>query len=303
MKKVLIFALALAGYCASQAQNIIDAEEGRNYNDFYQRIIVEGKKATPYPSLRQSDVIWEMVVWRDINLDETFNQFFYFPQDETKDNQGRINLLNLLMGGLERGDIVAFEDDDLKKEMTFEEITKQLEGEGRSRIEEVVDENGDPVEDENGDIVTRRVQEPGVFERDKVKRLRIKERWYIDKQDCRQKVRIVGLEFQYQTPDKLNDEGELLFAGGMVWSPCIPMDDMRTRQLLVNANVYDPNNDVRERSYDDIFIQRYFNSYVVRESNVYNRSIADYLTGEDAMLESNRIEDKIYNIESDMWEY
>ena len=81
------------------------------------------------------------------------------------------------------------------------------------------------------------------------------------------------------------------------------MDDMRVRQVLVNANAYDLNNDVAERSYDDIFIQRYFDSYVTRESNVYNREITDYLTGEDAIYESQLIEDKIFDIENDMWEY
>ena len=62
-------------------------------------------------------------------------------------------------------------------------------------------------------------------------------------------------------------------------------------------------NDVAERSYDDVFIQRYFDSYVTRESNKFNRKITDYLTGEDAMLESQLIEERIYDIENDMWEY
>jgi hypothetical protein len=81
------------------------------------------------------------------------------------------------------------------------------------------------------------------------------------------------------------------------------MDYMEVRNVLVNANAYDENNDVVERSYDDIFIQRYFDSYIIRESNVYNRSISQYLVGEDAIIESQKIEDKIFDIESDMWEY
>ena len=81
------------------------------------------------------------------------------------------------------------------------------------------------------------------------------------------------------------------------------MDDMRVRQVLVNANAYDEHNDVAERSYDDIFIQRYFDSYITRESNKYNREITQYLTGEDAIFESQMIEDKIFDIENDMWEY
>lgn len=47
-----------------------------------------------------------------------------------------------------------------------------------------------------------------------------------------------------------------------------------------------------------------FNSYIVKESNMYNnRDISSYLVGKDAMLESKRIEDKIFNYEQDLWEY
>jgi hypothetical protein len=57
-------------------------------------------------------------------------------------------------------------------------------------------------------------------------------------------------------------------------------------------------------SYDDLFIKRYFNSYIVQESNVFNnRAINQYLSGKSAMLESKRIEDRIFNFEQDLWEY
>ena len=58
-----------------------------------------------------------------------------------------------------------------------------------------------------------------------------------------------------------------------------------------------------ERSYDQIFITRYFDSFVTRETNVHNRAIHEYLTGEDSQLESQNIEERIFDIESDMWEY
>ena len=66
---------------------------------------------------------------------------------------------------------------------------------------------------------------------------------------------------------------------------------------------YDMYNNNAERSYDEVFISRYFDSFVTRETNVYNREIHDYLTGEDALLEAQTIEDRIFDIESDMWEY
>ena len=298
MKKVLIYVLAILGYCTTiNAQSIIDADEQRNPNDFYERGNVIGKKAMPYPSLRKSDVVWDRVIWREVDFNEKFNQFFFFPVNNETSTQGRISLINLIMKGVRNGEIPVYEDDDMVKELDLAEAMKLLVGDPYNKRVEALDENGQPIYDEEiDDYVMKDSLVTRSFDSTSVMKIRLKERWYIDKQDTRQKVRIVGLAFQYLK--------ETLTGGqALEWSFWIPMDDMRVRNVFVNANAYDENNDVVERSYDDVFIQRYFDSYIIRESNDYNRSISDYLTGEDAILESQRIEDEIFNVESDMWEY
>lgn len=298
MKRVLFTVLAIIAYCtATNAQSIIDGDDQRNPNDFYQKGIVVGKKAMPYPSVRENDVIWESVVWREIDYNEKFNQFFYFPKNAEQSTQGRISLVNLIMRGVRNGEIPVYEDDDMVKELDLNDALIQLAGAPYTVEEEIVDEYGNPVyDDETDEIKKRTVTKTRSFDSTSAVKIKLKEKWYIDKQDTRQKVRIVGLCFYYQ---KENAAGERNYT----WSWWIPMDDMRVRQVLVNANAYDENNDVVERSYDDIFIQRYFDSYVIRESNVYNRSIAEYAADLDAVIESQRIEEKIFDIESDMWEY
>ena len=297
MKKVLIYVLAILGYCTTiNAQSIIDADEQSNPNDFYQKGIVVGKKAMPYPPLRENDVIWEHVVWREVDFNEKFNQFFYFPANNGSSTQGRISLVNLIMRSVRNGEIPVYEDDDMVKELDPVEALKKLIGDPFPREEEVTDESGNPVIDpETDEVMTHTVMVTRSFDSTSVMKIRLKEKWYIDKQDSRQKVRILGLAFQYMK--------EGITGSALDWSFWIPMNDMRVRQVFVNANAYDDNNDVVERSYDDIFIQRYFDSYITQESNTYNRSIDQYLTGEDAILESQRIEDKIFEMESDMWEY
>ena len=298
MKRVLFTVLAIIAYCtATNAQSIIDGDDQRNPNDFYQKGIVVGKKAMPYPSVRENDVIWESVIWREIDYNEKFNQFFYFPKNAEQGTQGRISLVNLIMRGVRNGEIPVYEDDDMVKELDLNDALIQLAGAPYTVEEEIVDEYGNPVyDDETDEIKKRTVTKTRSFDSTSAVKIKLKEKWYIDKQDTRQKVRIVGLCFYYQ---KENAAGERNYT----WSWWIPMDDMRVRQVLVNANAYDENNDVVERSYDDIFIQRYFDSYVIRESNVYNRSIAEYAADLDAVIESQRIEEKIFDIESDMWEY
>ena len=56
-------------------------------------------------------------------------------------------------------------------------------------------------------------------------------------------------------------------------------------------------------SYDQIFLHRYFESTITRESNVKNRSIERFATGLDALVEAERIKEEIFNKELDLWEY
>ena len=130
MKKVL-FCLGLflmfAGICGTQAQSIIEADESEsNFNDFYKKDQVQGREAMPYAFLRESDVVWEHLVWRTIDFREKFNQFFYFPTDPDNDNQGRINLANVIIKALQNGDIEAYETDDMKATKNFEQAVGSL---------------------------------------------------------------------------------------------------------------------------------------------------------------------------------
>ena len=291
MKKVLFGVLAIMIAFTVTAQSIIDAEDGSNPNDFYQKGIVVGKRAMPYPYLRESDVVWKMLVYRHIDLNENFNQFFYYPIEQGKNEQGRINLVNLLMTAAANGEFDVYEDDDMKVPQEWSKAVANLQGRQlKVRYGE---------EDEFGDQEVFNDTIPEDFDPAGARLLKLKEYWYIDKQDSRQKVRITGLAFRFAKNILRSGESEEVSE----WSFWVPMDDMRVRQVLVNANAYDEHNDVAERSYDDIFIQRYFDSYITRESNKYNREITQYLTGEDAIIESQKIEDKIFDIENDMWEY
>ncbi len=298
MKKVLFYVLAVLAYCTTaNAQSIIDADDQSNPNDFYTKVSTTGKKPMPYPPVRQSDVIWEKVVWREIDLNERFNQFFYFPTEDSSDTQGRINLVNLIIHAVTNGDIPnVYDDDDMKTPKDPAKAIKDLAGEPKEVPVPKMGEDGQPEYDEDGEVIMTTQLQPRYFDVATATKLRIKERWYIDKQDSRQKVRILGLAFQY-------DYETLTGGQARNWSFWVPMNDMAVRNVLVNADAFDENNDVVENSYDDVFIARYFDSYIIRTSNIHNRSISDYLVGEDAILEAQKLEEEIYDIESDMWEY
>lgn len=295
MKKVLLSVLAMVSFAMSaNAQSVIDADDGRNPNDFYQKGIVVGKRAMPYPSIRESDVVWSTTIWRTIDLNESFNQYMYFPVDTIRATQGRVSLVNLIVKAAGNGAFEVYEDDDMKVPQDWEKAYENICGEIMKQIETgQYDEDDNPIYDQE-----KSLGDPDI---ESFKKVLLKECWFIDKQDTRQKVRIVGLAFSFDKNTFQAGAETTIHNQQSFW---IPMDFMTVRQVLVNANAYVETNDVAERSYDDIFIQRYFDSYVTRESNKYgNREISTYLTGVDAIFESQMIEEKIFDIESDMWEY
>mgnify|MGYP004442547817 CR=1 FL=1 len=298
MKRVLFF-LGLFLFVAggmSQAQSVLDAEDDQDFTNFYTKSLTKEKRAMPYQALREDDVVWQHWVWRTIDFREKFNQFFYYPvykvDEEVKSNQqGRASLTRVLMEAFKEGLIECYVDDDMQIPVDYESMISKINTETITHIAEF-DEYGDEMEGRDT-IIRNEFQPENVFS------CKLKEAWYIDKQDTRQKVRIVGLSLVYNFCKDRGDELECMPVD-LFW---VPMNDMRVRNVLVVNNRYDERNDRADMTYDDVFVTRLFDSFVTRETNTYNRPISAYLTGTDAILESQRIEDELFNLESDMWEY
>jgi len=56
-------------------------------------------------------------------------------------------------------------------------------------------------------------------------------------------------------------------------------------------------------TFDQLFQLRRFTSYIIKEDNVYDRSIDTYAKGVDALLESERIKNDLFIMEHDLWHY
>ena len=245
------------------------------------------KKPMPIPMVREADVFWSQMVWRIIDLREKINQPLYYP---TTPADGMMSLTSLLLKGVETNQITAYDarnDDDFKTPITMDEVKITFGATAHTREKRNFN---------TGEMTDTIIQ--GEIRPEEVKQYMIKEEWYFDKMNSRLQVRIIGIcpiqEFYRQDTDNNQVQRRKAF---WVYYP-------EARELLSSSQVFNPYNDARRMSFDDLFVKRYFNSYIVRESNVFNnRSISDYLSGKEAMLESKRIEDKIFNFEQDLWEY
>ena len=247
------------------------------------------KRVIPYPALREADVMYVRRIWQEIDLRQKINQMFYFPVDPIED---RKNLFDVIRYALTvEGSLTAYgagpanTDDEFRYPLTASEIDSLLNP--VTLVPQFDFDTGEPTGgfDE--------VPEP--LEVRDIVRYRIKEDWVWDRQRSQRHIRIIGIA---PIIEKKDEEGNSKGLAPLFW-----LYYPECRYVFANAECYNYENDAQRRTFEEIFQKRYFSSYIVKETNVFDRSIADYAQGLDALLESERIKDELFTIEHDLWHY
>jgi gliding motility associated protien GldN len=285
MKNIVLVIILLISFSQiSSAQDILDGA--------YEKDIRDGEKERmiqPYQHVREADVMWSTKIERIIDLREKMNQVFYYPLLPINDRQ---NLIDVLMQAIDEGTITAYgnatNDDEFQSPMSPSEVEMIgiMQGEKMS-----VEERFDPDTQEYYLDTTF-----NIFERHEVKKYRIKEEWFFDKQRSVMEVRIIGI---CPVIDRKNEDGVYTGETSLFW-----VYFPEARKILSKSEVFNHRkNDAARLTYDDIFHKRFFSSRIVKESNKYDRKISEYKEGIDALLEAEKIKEEIFNIEHDLWEY
>lgn len=262
-------------------------------NDFYPTGLESQQKAIPYPFLRESDVVWSTTLWKTIDLNEAFNQYFFFPI-ERDDLTGRKSLAFILWEALEKGELPIFEDDELKVPLEAEVFIRRF-----TKADTITLEIG---YDEDDNEMYQTYIRPHDFESYEVRKYSIREVWFIGKQDTRQDSRRIALAPVKEIYKSLASGADVYMGRAPIF--WVPMQNPAVRNLLAShSSCFDGNNEVGQPSWDYVFVNQLYNAYTTRESNKYNRRISDYLTGKDALLEAEAIEERVHEIGDDMWEY
>lgn len=246
------------------------------------------RRVIPYAPLREADIMWLKRVWRRIDLREKINHTMYFPE---KPAQGRKSLFDVIKdailydGTLTAYDPGALGDDDMfTKRMTTDEVRGLLVRKDTTYTEDIYTGEMKP------EIVVIETKSTDV------KWYEIKEEWFFDRQRSVMDVRIIGICPMKANKDDLTGEFRGLQKLFWIYYP-------EARYVFVKSEVFNRANDVERRTYEDIFWKRQFGSFIVKESNVYNRSISQYKKGLDALLEAEQIKTNITNMEHDLWSY
>ncbi|MBQ9546302.1 MAG: gliding motility protein GldN [Bacteroidales bacterium] len=268
---------------------ILDAEESV-YDHFYEKKILHEQLPAAIPYLRESDVAWETSIWRTIDLRAKFNQCFYYPIDP-KGVHGRKNFAYMLWDAIVNDQIMIFKDDECKIPIDNQFFVKQMT-KGDTLQLEIIDE------DENYEYKT--IVVPHEFSSENILQIYLKEAWYIDKVDSRQNIRYLSLAIGM---NKFRTVGEEQVNLGIVTLFWVPMLSTSVRNLLMQHESYYEDNIAHLPPWMYIFDSRRFESFITQESNRFNRTIMSYLTGQDALIEAERIENKLLDISQDMWEW
>lgn len=251
----------------------------------YVREHAPAKRVIPYTPLREADVMWLKRIWRVMDLREKINHPLYFPTEKIMDRQSMTQLVyESVINPDAPATITPYDvlDDEFTVRLTVAEVEQKT-----TKVDTEF------VEDEFGDLKPLPIKEE--FAPHAVKRYRIKEEWFFDNQKSVLEPRIIGM---CPVQEKFDEMGE--YKGEM---PLFWIYFPEARVAFSTVPVYNPKNDAERRTLEDIFWKRKFSSYVIKETNVYDRKIDRYKQDLDLLLESKRIEHEIFQFEQDLWEY
>ncbi|MDA0913301.1 MAG: gliding motility protein GldN [Bacteroidetes bacterium] len=270
------------------------------------------KGLVPYPSIREADVMYTKRVWQMIDLREKVNHPMYFPVTAIQSNDWKqLNLFDAIAEAALKGlfpiyssinpDDPRQSNDTFNFKMSQEQVQKTF-----TTSEEIIDDHKELWTDNETDVYLATGVAPLGYADTTIKSIplssesiigyKIKEDWIWDRQRGQRFVRIIGIA-------PIIQEESVGGNGAMELKELCWIYYPEARAALNKYDSYNPLNDAARRTYAEIFEYRYFSSYVVKESNVYDRDINSYARGLDAIAESERIKEDLFILEHDLWHY
>ena len=296
LKYVVLCVFGLGIFAGANAQiNILNAKTPEDIGKKTEaRIAEDNDHALPYGYTDERDVLWAKTTWEIIDLDERVNFPFYYPIDTNNIGSERRSLYDVLVKNIKNGRIKeVYADSYFTQKRSLSDLDASL----------VYSDTTDMgVEQYNAEgIVDEQFVRSFTLNSGDIMQYRIRGYWYIDTRQGELKYRLLGIcPVANEARSKAFDDGmdsqvELFW----VWFP-------EAREVLHEAMAFNRQNTAQPISFDHLLNSRRFNGVIYQEDNPQgDRGVKDYIVDNALMqlLESDRIKERIRNLEIDLWNY
>jgi len=305
---------------ASQSHN-----SGRTPNSFFQSNGNVALETTQMSALadtiatifhRSDDVVWSRIVYRVIDMRDKQNNQLYFPimPNKTYKSLFRVMLEACVLDTLkmypkvDETTVVANFDKPESKD-DIKSFFSNYSWDGSSAVPKPIFED-DPVTNQSRIIDEQTDAYPEYAKN--IKKFLIEEIVFFDKHYSRMYSKIIAIA-PINTKNSSNvvaDANSSFTKQGLdFWNYFKPsiggwflFDQLRP--YLAKQYVIPNGNESKRMTYDDFFAQKLYSSYLLGDSNMFNRMLLQsYSTPDQIRKEQNRIDTEILNVEQDLWEY
>lgn len=244
---------------------------------YYKQTNLRGAKPFAFPKENKNNIKFYKRIWREIDLSDSSNKIFATPGE---------TLISLIMDAIKYKKLIAYKDEGFKKQMTYAQVMKSFSDSSLVPILDTI----------TGDVLGYRTIFND-FNPDSVTKFEIKEDIYFDKTRGRVITQVIGLSPVIKLKTSQGDYIGDMHPFWLYYPQC--------RNLFAAREVIDPQRDIYNESYDDMFVQRRFVSRIVKESNPADLRIKDKYPSdvERQKRESERIEREINNYKKNLWKY
>lgn len=244
-----------------------------------------------YEHLRVDDAVYRHKIWREIDAREKINLPFRYVADENNGNQ---RFISILLKAIQDGEVTAFSniDDRFTTPLTLDEVVKVVTGGSTTT----------PIYDSLGYIVGEKTVQNEI-NLDSFYKFQIKEEVIFDKEASRLFWRILGIapvkKLMTSTGIQIGDQAYPLF---WVYYPDL-------RPIFAKYEVYNGKNYGQRMTWEELFESRMFSGRIIRSTidNPMDIPIAQQPglkeNGVFQLLEGERIKEKVFNYELDLWSY
>ena len=258
---------------------------------------------------RADDVTWSRVVYKVIDMRDKQNYQLYFP---VRPNSEYKSLFRVILEAIcdDTQDVNVYKRNPRELTPSFID-SERLEGEDLSSVFMFNTEKEDNLIQIDPITQSRSVEDYRYMEyvKNQIKFL-VQEIYFFNKQTSRVYRKIISIAPLYPLHPyrTANEKQSMLYFQESIlcW---IPFDELRPS--LAKQVVIPKGNDTQRLTYDDFFTQNLYASYLLGDSNMYNRMLLDYGVFIDdpkkfeayVRKEQKRIETELLNFEMDIWEY